>query len=96
MDEIERRLKESSSEEIKYLFKGFLQILEDIKEDHDSAMNKLMDNFPELKKVLIVNNSFDENKMQRLRKRVLDLGNDTIRKNNSHVERIYLNLKFKH
>jgi len=91
--DIEQRLKESSGEEIKYLFKGFLQILEDLKSEHDSLMNRLRDNFPDLEKTLITSDSFDENKMSQLRKRVLDLGNDAVRKNNSHVERIYFKFK---
>lgn len=93
--DIEAFLIEASSEEIRYLFKNFLQILEEIKEEHDSVMSRLYENFPEMSKVLNTCDYFNDRKLSRLRKRVLDIGNDAIRKNNGHVERICLNLQFK-
>ena len=87
-DKVDEWLEECASEEIKCLFKSFLGILQDMKSDHDVLFKKLKKNFPELEKTLEVSNNFDDDKMQALRKRVLDIGNDTVRKNRIQMQTI--------
>jgi hypothetical protein len=62
------------------LFKGFLVMLEDLHKEHQINFDKLRINLPE-GCVPIVEQAdyFDERKLQHLRKRTLDIGNETIR-----------------
>jgi len=62
------------------LFKGFLVMLEDLHKEHEINFKKLRNNLPE-GCVPIVDQAdyFDEDKLQHLRKRTLDIGNETIR-----------------
>ena len=62
------------------LFKGFLAMLEDLHKEHEINFRKLRNNLPE-GCVPIVDQAdyFDEDKLQHLRKRTLDIGNETIR-----------------
>lgn len=59
------------------LYKRYLNIIEDLQEEHVNMLNKLNSKIDQqtLKNV----DYFDENKYNYLRKRVLDLGNETIR-----------------
>lgn len=59
------------------LYKRYLNIIEDLQEEHVNMLNKLNSKVDQqtLKNV----DYFDENKYNYLRKRVLDLGNETIR-----------------
>jgi hypothetical protein len=59
------------------LYKRYLNIIEDLQEEHLNMLNKLNSKIDQetLKNV----DYFDENKYNYLRKRVLDLGNETIR-----------------
>jgi hypothetical protein len=62
------------------LFKEFLEILGEVKESHDEYFGNLMDNLPkEYVPVLAVGNPLSDDKFMRLRKKVLDKGNDVIR-----------------
>jgi hypothetical protein len=79
---LSRRQCESTT----FLFKQFLKILEDLKREHDAAYKKLYENLPaEYAPVLNVANYFDLDKMTHLRKRVLDLGNETLRSNDAEL-----------
>jgi hypothetical protein len=59
------------------LYKRYLNLIEDLQEEHLNMLNKLNSKIDQetLKNV----DYFDENKYNYLRKRVLDLGNETIR-----------------
>ncbi len=64
----------------KLLFKQSLEILEDIRVQHDINFRKLMDALPEQYKGLIVQaNYMDNDGYQHFRKRILDAGNATAR-----------------
>jgi hypothetical protein len=39
-------------------------------------------------------NYLDEDKMQYLRKKILDIGNESMRENNSNIEKFTVNFKF--
>ena len=70
----------SSQREISKLFKGMLKMLEDMKADHDFHYEKLYQNIPEkYHDVLNTANHFTPDKVNWIRKRILDLGNESIR-----------------
>jgi hypothetical protein len=70
-------LKFQSSKEITYLFKYFLTLLEDLRQEHDGHMSKLLDAMPdEYKSLVILANYFDDARFRHYRKRVLDSGNN--------------------
>lgn len=75
------------------LFKNFLVILEDLQEEHRSSHLKLLEQLPEQYKPLVYCvDTFDDRKMEWLRKRVLDLGNEAIRESEEWIE---ITFKFK-
>jgi hypothetical protein len=81
---------------IKSLFKSFLYILEDLQEDHTISFAKLKRSLPDAYNPLIDQaNYFDHDKMQHLRKRVLDLGNDSLRSQSEDLEKFTVILDFK-
>ncbi|MBV6514006.1 MAG: hypothetical protein FMNOHCHN_03591 [Ignavibacteriaceae bacterium] len=62
------------------LFKEFLEILESHKADYDEFYGNLLEKLPnEYKTALILGNPLSEEKFKRLRKKVLDKGNDVLR-----------------
>lgn len=66
--------------QVTYLFKDFLHTLEDNNCEHIESLNKLADNLPpEYNKYIDLADWFTDEKAERLRKRVLEKGNDTIR-----------------
>ena len=77
------RVKTNTSD----LFKRMLTILEDIKHEHDRQFNLLYSSAPDsFKPVVKQANYLDEEKMSLYRKRVLDMGNESIRKILSEME----------
>lgn len=73
-------LEDVCSKNTTILFKGFLHLVEDLKNEHDSHFGKLMDALPEEYHDLLAQaNYFDDDKMQHLRKRILDIGNESLR-----------------
>jgi len=78
----------------KNLFKSFLVLIEDLHADNQIAFNKLKRNLPEHQKLIDQANYFDEEKMQYLRKKILDIGNESIRGSNSDLEKFTINFKF--
>jgi len=62
------------------LFKGFLVMIEDLHKEHEISFDKLRNNLPEgCLPVVDQADYFSEEKLQHLRKRILDIGNETIR-----------------
>lgn len=62
------------------LFKDFLEIMGEVKESHDEYFGNLMEKLPpEFVTTLVVGNPLSDDKFMRLRKKILDKGNDTIR-----------------
>ena len=78
----------------KRLFKTFLILLEDLKTEHDIQFCKLRKNLPKHKELLEQADYFDEDKMQYLRKKVLDMGNDNIRNNDDDLEKFTIQFEF--
>lgn len=73
------------------LYKRYLNLIEDIQEDHTNMLNKLNKNvdLETLKNV----DYFDENKYNYLRKKILDLGNETIREIEKNFQFLNINIK---
>jgi len=89
-------LARRANDNVSHLFKGFLRVLEDLKQEHDTASRKLYANIPEEHfPVLNVGNYFDNEKMTRLRKRILDLGNETLRSNDTELNNFTVSFVFK-
>jgi len=65
----------------KDIYKRFLELLEDLQEEHKIHFRKLRENMPEeFGAVVAQADYFTDSKMKHLRKRVLDCGNDAVRK----------------
>ena len=89
-------LQERYEKHTKGLFKSFLFVLEDLQDDHNTHFAKLKKGLPSMYHTLIDQaNYFDHNKLQHLRKRVLDLGNDSLRGQNEDLEKFTVILNFK-
>lgn len=66
--------------DITSLYKRFLNALEDVRADHNAMVGKLEESLPsEHHNTIRQLDYFDDKKFERLRKRVLDSGNETIR-----------------
>lgn len=72
---------------ITLIYKTFLNIIEDIKADHEEMLNKLDLHLPtEYHNLVEASDSLSEDKFSHLRKRVLDVGNEAIREINRQVD----------
>lgn len=66
--------------DVSYLYKRFLNVIEDIRDEHMFMIEKLEKALPEEHhKLLAASNHFDENRFGYFRKKVLDAGNGSIR-----------------
>ena len=75
------------------LFKEYLDILGEIKDSHDEYFGNLMEKLPpEFIPVLTIGNPLSDDKFMRLRKKVLDKGNDVIR--DSELELDHYSISF--
>ena len=73
-------LHRQSEKDISTLFKTMLKMLEDMKMDHDFHFSKLYDNIPsEHHPVINASDHFTADKVNWIRKRILDAGNESIR-----------------
>jgi hypothetical protein len=78
----------------KSLFKSFLVLVEDLHAENQIAFGKLKRNLPEHSSLIDQANYFDEDKMQYLRKKVLDIGNESIRESRSDLEKFTIKFNF--
>ena len=78
----------------KSLFKSFLVIIEDLHAENQIAFNKLKNHIPEHSSIIDQANYLDEDKMQYLRKKILDIGNESIRGSNSDLEKFTIKFNF--
>ena len=75
-----KKLNRESGDEISKLFKMMLMMVEDMKQDHDFHYEKLYKNIPdEYHGVINTANHFTPQKVNWIRKRILDVGNESIR-----------------
>lgn len=83
------------SRNTKVLFKSFLILMEDLRQDHLINFSKLRNALPEEYSSLIDQaDYFDQHKMQYLRKRILDMGNECIRESENDLETFTISFKF--
>lgn len=83
------------SKSTKILFKSFLVLMEDLHQDHMINFAKLRKALPEEYSSLIDQaDYFDQHKMQYLRKKILDMGNESIREANNDLENFTISFKF--
>ena len=89
-------LNERSDHHIRFLFKSFLGILEDLKNNHDINFSKLRDSIPQEHQDLIdMADYFDEEHFYNYRKKVLDIGNSVLRDYNSELDTLHVEFRFK-
>jgi hypothetical protein len=82
-----KKLKFHSSSSISALFKGLLIMVEDMKQDHDFHYQKLYENLPEeYHPIINTANHFTPEKVNWIRKRILDVGNESIRNFDSELD----------
>lgn len=88
-------LQSAYAKNTKTLFKSFLILIEDLNNDHLRNFEKLRKSVPEEYRTLIDQaDYFDQNKLQYLRKKILDLGNESIRTTENSFENFTITFKF--
>ena len=91
-----KKLTKSSNDEISRLFKLMLMMVEDMKKDHDFHYDKLYENIPEeYHKIINTANHFTQPKINWIRKRILDVGNESIRNFGSTLDDYTVSFIFK-
>ena len=91
-----KNLTKSSNDEISRLFKLMLMMVEDMKKDHDFHYDKLYENIPEeYHKIINTANHFTQPKINWIRKRILDVGNESIRNFGSTLDDYTVSFIFK-
>ena len=89
-------LSKKSNKSISFLFKQYLALIEDLKFEHDQFLKKIKQEIPSEHHNMIDNaDTFDDEKMTRIRKRVLDIGNETIRSLDNELNDFTVNFVFK-
>lgn len=89
---LSRRYNDSTTN----LFKQFLRIIEELKRDHDDSYKKLRDNLPtEYSAILNIADYFNDSKIAYIRKKILDLGNETMRSADSELNNFTVSFVFK-
>lgn len=87
-------LSERVNGSTKSLFKSFLVLVEDLHAEHEIAFKKLKKHLPEHSSLIDQADYFDDEKMQYLRKKILDIGNESIRESNSDFEKFTIKFNF--
>ena len=91
-----KNLNKESDDEISRLFKMMLMMVEDMKKDHDFHYEKLYENIPdEYHGVINTANHFTPQKVNWIRKRILDVGNESIRNLGSALDDYTVSFVFK-
>jgi|TARA_R100000084_G_C4501758_1_gene78501 hypothetical protein len=91
-----KNLSLQSSREVSSLFKMMLIMLEDMKKDHDFHYQKLYENIPEeYHSIINTADHFTVEKVNWIRKRILDQGNESIRNLYSEIDNYTVHFTFK-
>lgn len=77
-------------------FKAMLNMVEDMKQDHEFHYTKLYENIPsEYHPIIKAADHFDDKKAKWIRKRILDIGNESLRDFTSDLEHYNVTFVFK-
>ncbi len=91
-----KNLEELSNDEISRLFKMMLYMVEDMKKDHDFHYEKLYSHIPQKYHPIIETaDHFTPDKVNWIRKRILDCGNESIRNLCSRMDNYKVSFVFK-
>ena len=91
-----KKLSKDSNDEISRLFKMMLIMVEDMKKDHDFHYQKLYEHIPaDYHTVIDTANHFTPQKVNWIRKRILDIGNESIRNLGSELDNYTVSFVFK-
>lgn len=89
-------LHQQYKQSVTHLFKEMLKLVEDMRSDHDFHYNKLYENIPEqYHPVINTANHFDEKKFAWIRKKILDIGNESLRDFSTEMENFTVSFIFK-
>ena len=88
-------LNDRSDHHIRFLFKSYLMMLEDVKAVHDINFKKLYESMPEKSDLIKMADYFDEEHYNNYRKKVLDIGNSVLREYYNELENLVVEFKFK-
>lgn len=84
-------LKSKSRLAITRVFKTYLDLLEQIADEHDEAMGKLIDTLPpEHKSSVYLADHFGEARFAAIRRKVLETGNDAVRELHEMIDGLRL------
>ena len=87
---------EHADRNIRLLFKGFLGILEDLRDQHETNFAKLKRGLPtQYHSVIDMADYFGDERFAYYRKRVLDIGNEAIRSGEEDIEKVEVSFIFK-
>jgi len=87
-------LYDRSDKAIRSLFRRFLELLEDVKREHQINFEKLRDHLPEEEALIDMADYLDDDRFAAYRKKVLDLGNGTLREHQTELENVTVHFKF--
>ena len=91
-----KKLAIESEKQISGLFKMMLMMVEDMKKDHDFHYAKLYDNIPkQYHGIINAADHFTPDKVNWIRKRILDMGNESIRNLDSNFDNYTVSFIFK-
>lgn len=92
----QKNLRNKSHDEIAALFKTMLMLVEDMKKDHDFHYQKLYEGIPaKYHPIIKAADHFTPEKVDWIRKRVLDHGNEAIRKMEKELDNYQVTFIFK-
>lgn len=87
-------LKAKSRLAITRVFKTYLDLLEQVADEHDEAMGKLIDALPPEHRALVyLADHFGEARFAAIRRKVLESGNDAVRELHDMIDGLRLDIK---
>lgn len=89
-------LNDRSGHHIRFLFKSYLDMLDEMKKIHEINFEKLYEHLPEEHHGIVdMADYFDDKHHELIRKRVLDVGNSVLRDYYSELENLTVEFRFK-
>lgn len=77
------------------LYKNYLTMLEDLQDQHANNFTKLKRSLPADQKVIEQADYLDQKRMEYLRRKVLDMGNNCFREISTELEKFKVNVNIK-